>query len=77
MCTVHGLSDVTVFSPYQQHASSDVERLLIGNKCDWETKRAISTEKGRALAASQGVPFLETSAKTNHKIDEVMLHDVS
>ena len=54
-----------------QHASSDVERLLIGNKCDWDAKRAISTERGRQLASSQGISFLETSAKTNHNIDQV------
>ena len=56
-----------------QHASADVERLLIGNKCDWETKRAIPTSRGKDLADTQGIPFLETSAKTNHNIDEVMV----
>ena len=55
-----------------QHASADVERLLVGNKCDWEVKRAIPTERGRELAAAQGVSFLETSAKTNHNIDQVL-----
>ena len=60
-------------SPFlsHQHASSDVERLLIGNKCDWEAKRAVESERGEQLARSQGIPFLETSAKTNHNIDEV------
>ena len=54
-----------------QHASADVERLLIGNKCDWETRRIVPKERGEELAASQGIPFLETSAKTNTNIDEV------
>ena len=53
-----------------QHASSDVEKLLIGNKCDWEARRVVSKEKGDTLAQSQNVPFLETSAKTNYNIDE-------
>ena len=53
-----------------QHASADVEKLLIGNKCDWEARRVVSKENGEALAWSQGVPFLETSAKTNYNIDE-------
>ena len=57
-----------------QHASSDVERLLIGNKCDWEAKRAVESERGEQLARSQGIPFLETSAKTGHNIDEVRGH---
>ncbi len=30
----------------------------------------VSKEKGEALARSQEVPFLETSAKTNYNIDE-------
>ena len=57
-------------SPPSQHASADVERLLIGNKCDWEARRVVSKERGEALAASQGIKFLETSAKTNYNIDE-------
>ena len=69
---------ITFLSPFppHQHASSDVERLLIGNKCDWEAKRAVESERGEQLARSQGIPFLETSAKTNHNIDEVRGHFV-
>ena len=54
-----------------QWPSPDVERLLIGNKCDREERRAVKTERGEQLAQSQGIPFMETSAKTNHNIDEV------
>ena len=46
-------------------------RLLIGNKCDLEAERAVESERGEQLARSQGIPFLETSAKTGHNIDEV------
>ena len=76
MCPRAGNSKLlSPFPPYQ-HASSDVERLLIGNKCDWEAKRAVESERGEQLARSQGIPFLETSAKTNHNIDEVRGHFV-
>ena len=61
-------------SPPPQHASSDVERLLIGNKSDWEARRVVPKDRGEQLAHSQGIPFLETSAKTNHNIDEVRDH---
>ena len=54
-----------------QHAPPDVEQLLIGNKCDWEEQRAVSGERGEEFAQSQGIPFMKTSAKTNHNIDEV------
>ena len=43
---------------------------MIGNKCDWEARRVVPKEKGEALARSQGIPFLETSGKTNYNIDE-------
>lgn len=43
---------------------------MIGNKCDWEEKRAVSTERGQQLADELGVPFLEVSAKSNINIDK-------
>jgi GTPase SAR1 family protein len=43
---------------------------LIGNKCDWEEKRAVSTEQGQALANELGIPFLEVSAKSNINIEK-------
>ena len=36
--------------------------------------RAVESERGEQLARSQGIPFLETSAKTGHNIDEVRGH---
>lgn len=59
-----------VYNINTQHASADVERILIGNKCDWEARRVVPKEKGVALAHNQGISFLETSAKTNYNIDE-------
>jgi GTPase SAR1 family protein len=44
--------------------------MLIGNKCDWEEKRAVSTERGQALADELGIPFLEVSAKNNINVDK-------
>ena len=43
---------------------------MIGNKCDWEEKRQVSTEQGQALADELGVPFLEVSAKSNINIEK-------
>jgi len=53
----------------EQHATEGVNKILIGNKCDWEEKRAVSTERGQALADELGVPFLEVSAKSNINVD--------
>ena len=43
---------------------------MIGNKCDWEEKRAVSTEQGQQLADELGIPFMEVSAKSNINIEK-------
>lgn len=60
----------TWFSNVEQHATEGVNKILIGNKCDWEEKRVVSTEEGQELASQLGIPFLEVSAKTNKNIEE-------
>ena len=42
--------------------------MIMGNKCDMEDKRIVSTERGQEVARSHGIPFIETSAKTNVNI---------
>jgi GTPase SAR1 family protein len=54
----------------EQHASEGVHRILIGNKCDWDEKRVVTEEQGKALAEELGVPFMETSAKSNINVEE-------
>eukprot|EP00045_Choanoeca_perplexa_P001920 m.22340 g.22340 ORF g.22340 m.22340 type:complete len:206 (+) comp11234_c0_seq1:162-779(+) len=54
----------------EQNASEDVERMILGNKCDMEDKRVVSREQGEALAAEYGVPFFETSAKSSINVEE-------
>jgi len=57
-------------SAVEQHASEGVNKILIGNKCDWDEKRSVSLEDGRRLADELGVRFLETSAKANEGVEE-------
>jgi Ras-related protein Rab-8A len=47
-----------------------VNKILIGNKCDWEEKRVISPEQGQALADELGIPFMEVSAKANINVEK-------
>ncbi|CAG0884209.1 unnamed protein product [Cyprideis torosa] len=54
----------------EEHASSDVEKMILGNKCDMEDKRQVSKERGQSLAVEYGVRFLETSAKSAINVDE-------
>lgn len=68
-------SDIrTWFSNVEQHASEGVHKILIGNKCDWEEKRAVSTEQGQRLADDLGIPFLEVSAKNNINIENAFFN---
>ncbi|CDY65559.1 BnaCnng47700D, partial [Brassica napus] len=56
----------------EQHASDKVNKILVGNKADMdESKRAVPTSKGQALADEYGIKFFETSAKTNLNVEEV------
>ncbi|KAF8395073.1 hypothetical protein HHK36_019013 [Tetracentron sinense] len=55
----------------EQHASDNVNKILVGNKADMdESKRAVPTSKGQALADEYGIKFFETSAKTNLNVEQ-------
>lgn len=54
----------------EAHASEDVERMILGNKCDMDANRQVAYERGESLAAEYHVPFLETSAKNNVNVDK-------
>eukprot|EP00055_Hartaetosiga_balthica_P017032 m.111145 g.111145 ORF g.111145 m.111145 type:complete len:207 (+) comp9232_c2_seq1:45-665(+) len=54
----------------EQNASKDVERMILGNKCDMEDSRVISKEQGEKLAEEYTVPFMETSAKSKINVEE-------
>ncbi len=48
----------------------------MGNKCDMEDKRVIPTERGQEVAKHHGIPFIETSAKTNINVTRAF-HDIT
>ncbi|XP_016303958.1 ras-related protein Rab-8B-like [Sinocyclocheilus anshuiensis] len=54
----------------EEHASSDVEKMILGNKCDMNDRRQVSKERGEKLAIDYGIKFLETSAKTSVNVEE-------
>ena len=53
----------------EKHASDNISRILVGNKCDLEDQRAVSTEEGQELADHYCVRFLETSAKVSKNVE--------
>jgi GTPase KRas len=47
-----------------------VPMVLIGNKCDLDQDRQVTTAEGQDLAKSFGCPFLETSAKARINVED-------
>jgi GTPase KRas protein len=44
--------------------------VLVGNKCDLESQRQVTTAQAKAFADKLGIPFFEASAKTKVNVDE-------
>lgn len=47
----------------EKYAQENVNKLLIGNKCDLTAKRQVAHDEGAELARQLRIDFLETSAK--------------
>ena len=63
-----------------RHASENVNKLLVGNKCECDdTVRQVPTAEGKSFAESVSLNFLETSAKAGTFVDTaflMMAHDI-
>ncbi|XP_031113836.1 ras-related protein RIC1-like [Ipomoea triloba] len=56
-----------------RYASETVNKLLVGNKCDLASKRAVSYETAKAFADEIGIPFMETSAKDATNVEQAFM----
>ena len=54
----------------EQHAADNVDKILVGNKCDMMSEKLVETARGQALADEYGIKFFETSAKSNINVVE-------
>ena len=54
----------------EKNANKNVYKLLIGNKSDLEEKRKVTFQEGKDFAESNGMKFIETSAKTSANVQE-------
>lgn len=56
-----------------RYAVENVQKLLVGNKCDLTTKRQVTPEEGKAFADTLSIQFLETSAKAATNVEQAFL----
>jgi len=54
----------------EQHAADNVDKILVGNKCDMETEKVVEHARGQGLADEYSIKFFETSAKQNINVVE-------
>jgi len=56
-----------------RYACENVNKLLVGNKSDLASKRAVDYNTAKEFADSLGIPFLETSAKNSTNVEQAFL----
>lgn len=56
-----------------RYACENVNKLLVGNKCDQVSRRHVDYETAKAFADKLGIPFLETSAKTATNVEKAFM----
>ncbi|KAK6759148.1 hypothetical protein RB195_016392 [Necator americanus] len=77
---VYDITDQESFNNVKQwlqeidrYACENVNKLLVGNKCDLTAKRAVETQAAKDYADQLGIPFLETSAKSSTNVEQAFL----
>jgi Ras-related protein Rab-1A len=56
-----------------RYACENVNKLLVGNKCDLVSKKAVEYETAKEFADKLDIPFLETSAKAATNVEKAFL----
>merc|ERR1712188_240776 len=56
-----------------RYACENVNKLLVGNKCDLTTKKQVDYNQAKEFADSLAVPFLETSAKNATNVEQAFM----
>ncbi|CAF4798656.1 ras-related protein Rab-1A [Pieris napi] len=77
---VYDCTDQDSFSNVKQwleeidrYACDNVNKLLVGNKCDLTTKKAVDYTTANQYAEQLGIPFLETSAKNSTNVEQAFM----
>jgi len=77
---VYDVTDQVSFNNVKQwlqeidrYACENLNKLLVGNKCDLVSQKAVDYTTAKEFAESLGVPFLETSAKNSTNVEEAFI----
>lgn len=77
---VYDTTDLESFNNVKQwlheidrYASDNVNKLLVGNKSDLTSKRAVSFDQAKEFADSLGIEFIETSAKNSTNVEKAFM----
>ena len=54
----------------EKNAIPNVQLLLLGNKCDLQEERQVSSEQVAELCKERGIDYLEVSAKTGEGVSK-------
>ena len=57
----------------REYTENVVVYMLVGNKSDQIGRRDITSEQGEQKARGLAMPFMETSAKDSHNLDELFM----
>ena len=57
----------------EKHVGENISRILVGNKCDLDSQRAVSTEEGQEMSDHYNVRFLETSARDSKNVEKAFV----
>ena len=77
---VYDVTDQTSFSNVKQwlqeidrYACENVNKLLVGNKCDLTTKKVVDYNTAKEFADGLGISFMETSAKNSSNVADTFI----
>ena len=62
-----------------KNAKKDICKILVGTNCDLENERKVTYQEGKDFATSNGMKFIEVSAKNNINVKEafdILLEDI-
>ena len=63
----------------EKNARRNICKILVGTNCDLEEERKVTTQEGKDFATSNGLKFIEVSAKNNINVKksfEILVEDI-